>query len=323
LTKSLKKAEYIPVSPQILRPDTTITFGIFLRHDDDYVLFNAKGRSFTGDKHEELIKNDVTSIYIDKRERDFYRKYIQDHIVSLLDDESMPMEERAKAWTNSAAHLGMELFEEKLPGAAFKQRYQRFEKLVEKTASFLQTPKSLKHLSKFIGTGYEAYHHGISTMVYTVSLMQDFEYDEYDTLACGMGALLHDIGKSTVPKDITDKDPDGFTEDEEAIVALHPMVGVRTCASFNLPTIAANCILFHHERADGKGYPTQAISDEIPEYTKIVSLCNTYDNLTRNQPYRRAFKPFDALKMISEDEGLVDQDILKKFIEVLGKAEIA
>ncbi len=316
------KTEYIPISSHMIRADTRNPFDIFLKREGYYVLFSAKDRVFTKAKKQELIDSDIVSIYIDKRQLEAYRTYLLEYITSLLDDDSMPLEERAKAWANSAVQLGKELFEEKLPGAAFKQRYQRFEKLIVKTSGFLQAPQSLKELSNFISKGYSTYHHGIGTMVYTVNLMHEYGYEDFDILSCGMGALLHDIGKTELPEDILEKRPADLTADDKQIIALHPMVGARICSTFNLPTQATNCILFHHEREDGKGYPSRASGDDLPRHTKIVALSNKYDNLTRTQPYRRALSPFEALKYISKDGGFTNKDILKTFITILSRAEI-
>lgn len=317
------KEVYIPISPLFLRPDFRGEFEVFLRRDEGYVLFNGKNRRLAQSKREELVHNNVTTIYIDNRDLEAYRTYLLDNIQGLLDDESIPMDERAKAWASAATALGRELFENNLPGPAFKQRYARFERLIQNSSGFMQSPRSLKHLSKFIGKGFETYHHGISTMVYTVNLLQEFEYEDYDTLVCGMGALLHDIGKIGLPPEVVNTDPADLSPDDHAILALHPMLGVRACSNFNLPVIASNCILFHHERADGKGYPTQAHSDDIPLPIRVVALCNVYDNLTRTLPYRRALAPFDALKRIMDDPGLADKVLLKKLIEMLSRAEIA
>jgi len=316
------QVEYIPVSPRILRPDSKGPFDLFLRHENNYVLFNAAGRLLTRAKRQELLTDKASTLYIDEKALNDYRSYLVENITDVLDDESISVEERAQAWSNTAQVLGKELFEKKLPGPTFEKRYDRFEKLIQSTSTFLQSAKSLKHLSRFISKGYDIYQHGISTMVYTVCLMQEYDYDDHKLLACGMGAMLHDIGKTGLPQEIVNKNPVDLTDEERETLALHPMIGARTCSNFNLPTIAANCILFHHERADGKGYPTQATSEDVPLHTKIVAICNEYDNLTRNVPYRKALTPFAALKHIMDDDGLADKDILKKFVELLSQAEI-
>ncbi|XXJ20511.1 HD-GYP domain-containing protein [Desulfovibrio caledoniensis] len=318
----MTKAEYFPISPLILRPDFKVPFDIFLRHDDSYVLFNASGRTLTKAKRKELALAGIVTIYVDKRSRKLYHSYIQANLIDLLEDESISLPERAQAWTNAASALSQELFETNLPGPAFKKRYVRFQELIRSSTNFLKSPAPLKNLARFIGKGYGTYHHGISTMVYAVNLMQEYKLEDEDVLACGMGALLHDIGQVGMDEDLLNTDPATMTPTEFQAYAMHPLIGVRVCANFDLPVIATNCILFHHERYDGKGYPTQASGEEIPLPTRVVALCNRYDDLTRNRPYSRAIKPFDALKALTDDKGLVEPDMIKRFIKLLSRAEI-
>ena len=318
----LTKAEYFPVSPLILRPDFKVPFDIFLRHDDSYVLFNAQGRTLTKAKRNELADAGIVTIYVDKRSRKLYHAYIQSNLIDMLEDESIAIEDRAQAWTNAAAALSKELFETNLPGPAFKKRYARFADLLRSSTSFLRSPAPLKNLTRFIGKGYDTYHHGISTMVYAVNLMQEYKLTDEEVLACGMGALMHDIGLVGMEESLLTTDPEDMTPAQHAAYAMHPLIGVRVCANFDLPIIATNCILFHHERIDGKGYPTQATGQEIPLPTRVVALCNRYDDLTRTRPYSRAMKPFDALKALTDDKGLVEPDMLKRFIKLLSRAEI-
>ncbi|AMK11113.1 HD-GYP domain-containing protein [Pseudodesulfovibrio indicus] len=318
----LTKAEYFPISPLILRPDFKVPFDIFLRHENNYVLFNALGRTLTKAKRNELAVAGIVTIYIDKRALKLYHNYIQSNLLDLLEDETVAIHERAQAWTNTAAALAKELFESNLPGPAFKQRYGRFEEMVRTSASFIKSPNPLKHLARFIGKGYDIYHHGISTMVYTVNLLQEYRLPEADLLAAGMGALLHDIGKVNMSDEVINTDPADMSPELFATYAMHPMIAVRVCSNFDLPIVATNCILFHHERMDGKGFPTQATGEEIPLPTRVVALCNRYDNMTRNLPYSRAMRPYDALKALTDDKGLVEPDMLKRFIKLLSKAEI-
>lgn len=314
--------KYVPISPRVLRPDSKGQFDLYLRRDGNYVLFNASSLTITRDKLQDLLANNVPNLFIEEEALEYYKRYVMENIASILDDDSISTEERAQAWAGTATQLGRELFEKALPGPTLESRYKRFAKLIEQTTSFLQSPKSLKQLSRFISKGYEDYQHGIATMVYTVALMQDYDFGETKIMACGMGALLHDIGKAGLPEEIVNKHPDTLTDKDKEIMALHPMIGARTCSTFNLPTAASNCILFHHEREDGSGYPTNAKGSDLPIHTKIVSLCDRYDNLTRNKPYRKAYSPFEALKIIMEDPGFVDKAVFKKFVQLLSKAQI-
>lgn len=320
--KQEEQNEYIPISPRMLRPGSRGRFDLYLLRGSSYVLYNSRKTTITSDKIQDLQTSNSTGLFISAKKAHYYQHYIREHIADIVEDDTVPLQERAQAWSNTASQMGKEMFEENLPGPAFTKRCERFTQLVQETSGFLQCPQSLKALSSFISKGYESYHHGVSTMVYAVCLMQEFENDDYEVLACGLGAMLHDIGRSTLPKEIQRKDPAAMTNDEQEILAIHPMISVRICNSFNLPPAATNAILFHHEREDGHGYPTQASGDQMPLHTKIVALCNIYDNLTRTQPYRKAMLPFEALKEISEDEGAVNKGVLAKFIRMLSTAEI-
>lgn len=313
---------YIPISPRLLRPETRGKFDLFLRHGKSFVLYNSRHNTITKEKIQELVDKGRSDLFISEESAKNYGQYLREHIAEIVADESVPLHERAKVWSETAALLGKEVFEENLPGPAFAKRCERFTKLLTETSGFLQSPQSLKHLATFISQGFEAYHHGVSTMVYAINLMQEFQDDDYEILACGMGALLHDLGKLSLPQELNHKDPATFTPDEQTMFSVHPMVSVRMCSTFNLPPAASNAILFHHEREDGQGYPTQASGEQLPLHTKIVSLCNVYDGLTRVQSYRKGVSPFKALKEISEDEGLVNTKVLAKFIKMLSRAEI-
>lgn len=314
--------EYVPISPRMLRAETKGNFDLYLLRECAYVLYNSRDSAITREKINDLVAGSSSGLFISENCAKQYQLYIREHIADIINDESVPLNERAQVWAGTAAQLGKEMFEENLPGPAFAKRCERFAKLVEDTSGFLQSPQSLKTLSGFINKGYESYHHGISTMVYAVCLMMELKEEDYDVLAAGMGAMLHDIGKQSLPSELISKDPEQMTDDEKEMLAVHPMVSVRMCTALNLPPAASNAILFHHEREDGHGYPTQANGDQMSIHTKVVALCDTYDNLTRTQPYRKALFPFEALKEISEDDGFVDKGILANFIKMLSKAEI-
>lgn len=323
MQQTTDKKQYITVSPRLLRPKTRGPFDLYLLREGTYVLYNTRDATITRKKLDDLQESNTTNLFIAETAANHYQLYIREHIADIIGDENIPLHERARVWATTAALLGKEMFENNLSGSAFDKRCKRFVSLIQETAGFLQSPQSLKELSAFISKGHESYHHGVSTMVYAISLMYEFKDDDYEILACGMAAMLHDIGKMALPKELTHKDPELLTEDEFAMMAVHPMVSVRICGAFNLPPATTNAILFHHEREDGRGYPTQATGDQLTLHAKIVALCDRYDNLIRTQPYRKGLLPFEALKKISDDIGAVDKGVLTRFIQMLAKAEIA
>jgi response regulator RpfG family c-di-GMP phosphodiesterase len=108
-------------------------------------------------------------------------------------------------------------------------------------------------------------------------------------------ALLHDIGKLRVPREILDKDG-GLTEEEWAIVRRHPVEGERMLerAGGMLAEIAP-AVRAHHERWDGRGYPDGLEATEIPLAARIIAACDAFHAMTTTRPYRPAMPAEDAL----------------------------
>jgi HD-GYP domain-containing protein (c-di-GMP phosphodiesterase class II) len=104
------------------------------------------------------------------------------------------------------------------------------------------------------------------------------------------GGLLHDIGKIGVSDTILHK-PGPLTEDEWVDMRRHPKIGHDMIREIPFLSGAATIVLAHHERFDGKGYPTGLKSEEIPLGARIFVLADTFDAMTSDRPYRRALSP--------------------------------
>lgn len=115
-------------------------------------------------------------------------------------------------------------------------------------------------------------------------------------------ASLHDIGKIVIPESILKK-PGPLTTDEWEIVRKHPVTGYRiTRVTYGMGIIAED-ILFHHERWDGTGYPNGLSGEQIPLASRILSVIDTYDVITHDRPYKKAFSQQQALEEIDRCRG--------------------
>lgn len=131
---------------------------------------------------------------------------------------------------------------------------------------------------------------------------------------------LHDIGKIGIEEGILNK-AGRLTEREEEEVRRHPDVGYRIlCASGSLSELA-DCVLAHHERWDGKGYPRGISGEEIMLEARIIALADTYDAMSSERPYRKAMNEEVILHEIKRNAGYqFDPEIAQAFVEkVLGK----
>lgn len=131
-----------------------------------------------------------------------------------------------------------------------------------------------------------------------------------------ISALLHDIGKVFVSKDILNK-TEKLTEEERILIESHTETGYRYIKThYNISVTAYVGILQHHERFDGKGYPDGKKGEDISLFGRIISLCNVYDNLITENTNRKAFIPSDAIEYIMANNGQIfDPKLVKIFLK--------
>ena len=116
------------------------------------------------------------------------------------------------------------------------------------------------------------------------------------------GGLLHDVGKLGIPAWILEK-RGALTEPEWRVMRTHPELGLWILGGTGRFTREMLVVLYHHERMDGGGYPHRLVGCEIPIEARIVAVADTYDVLTSDRPYRRAFSQGDALDRLRHDAG--------------------
>lgn len=130
-------------------------------------------------------------------------------------------------------------------------------------------------------------------------------------------AQVHDLGKVGIPDRILFK-PGKLTEEEWAIMKLHPEKGYRIAVSSPDLSTVADLILKHHERWDGKGYPLGLERTEIPIECRILSIVDAYDAMTNDRPYCKARSHSEALKEIERCAGTqFDPKIVEEFLKML------
>ena len=132
---------------------------------------------------------------------------------------------------------------------------------------------------------------------------------------------LHDIGKIAIDEGILNK-ADHLTESEREKINRHPEIGFRILSASNEMIEIAECILAHHERWDGKGYPRGLSGEEIPLAARIISLADSYDAMTSERPYRNALSEEKFLQEIRENAGSqFDPEIARTFVEKVLKKQ--
>ena len=122
--------------------------------------------------------------------------------------------------------------------------------------------------------------------------------------------LLHDIGKVAIPQSLLNK-PGRLTTEEFAKLMTHPVVGWEICKPLRTAQSVLDCILYHHERFDGCGYPEGLAGEKIPYQARLLAVADALDALTSERAYRRSLSVEEAVALLGHetDAGKWDPDI--------------
>jgi diguanylate cyclase (GGDEF)-like protein/putative nucleotidyltransferase with HDIG domain len=152
--------------------------------------------------------------------------------------------------------------------------------------------------------------------VYAAALAQALGMTSNEIQGVKTAALLHDIGKLAVPEHILSK-PGPLTQEEFQKIRIHPQVGAEIISGVPFPYPVAPLILSHHERWDGKGYPTGLKAEEIPLGARILSVVDYFDALMSERPYHKAMSLEAATALLRQESGkALDPRVVHTFIEM-------
>ena len=314
---------YTPVKTACLRPWGTGRFSLYVRKGQGLVLYASRGAVFSQEQVRRLKAAGIETVYIHTGELRHFENYLRDNLGEILLDESIALTDRAEVWHASATTLVRGVLEEKLPHSISRARFDQVGKLVRQSIGFLQAPGAMQNVAQLISKGYQDYQHGLASMVLTSIMLMDHRGMTEDLLVkVGVGALLHDVGKTGLPLGLIDRRPESWTPEEEALFRSHPAMGVGLLVNLPLPMETLHCILFHHEQEDGKGFPAGMPAAGIPYYVKALTVCNSYDALTRACVWRPAYPPFEALRKMEGKKEMFDRAMFKRLIMILADAEL-
>lgn len=192
--------------------------------------------------------------------------------------------------------------------------------LVEEiSASVMRNPDALISLARLKSADDYTYMHSVAVCALMIALATRLGLDEAGIREAGMAGLLHDLGKVATDPDILNK-PGKLTDAEFALVRQHPVLGydILLTAKGASP-IALDVCRHHHEKMDGSGYPDRLAGDQISLYARMGAVCDVYDAITSNRPYKRGWCPAESLrKMADWCDGHFDPAVFQAFVKSIG-----
>lgn len=168
----------------------------------------------------------------------------------------------------------------------------------------LSNPNTLVNLTDIRSFDDYTFAHSVNVCILSLMTGITLCFHDLKLKELGTGALLHDIGKIKVARDILNK-ADSLSQEEFKEIKKHTVYGFQILRSYqDLSLLSAHVAFQHHERWDGKGYPRQLAGEDIHEYARIVAAADVYDALLADRPYRPSYSISQAITILKNMSGI-------------------
>lgn len=184
--------------------------------------------------------------------------------------------------------------------------------------SVLRHPQALISVARLKTADDYTYLHSMAVAGLMSGLARQLGLPEAQVVEAAMGGLLHDMGKAVTPLEILNK-PGRLTDAEMEVMRQHPLDGHRLLMAGGVQNaVVLEIALHHHEKIDGSGYPNRLVGEGISLMSRMGAVCDVYDAISSDRPYKRAWDPAESLKQMASWKGHFDPVVFQAFVRRLG-----
>lgn len=183
-----------------------------------------------------------------------------------------------------------------------------------------RNPAAIVSLARLKTSDDYTFMHSVAVCALMVSLGKQLGLGEADCREAGLAGLVHDLGKAMMPLEVLNK-PGALTADEYTVMKSHPEAGHRMLLEGKgVGPVPLDVCLHHHEKVNGKGYPHGLQGDEISLFAKMGAVCDVYDAITSNRPYKAGWDPAESITKMAQwaKDGHFDEKIFQAFVKSVG-----
>lgn len=180
-------------------------------------------------------------------------------------------------------------------------------------------PNALISLARLKTKDRYTFLHSVAVCALMVALGRQLGLSDDEVRDAGLAGLLHDIGKIAIPPEVLNK-PGALTAEEFRSVLVHPQAGYDILVGdAGMREVALDVCLHHHERMDGTGYPHKLAGENISLFARMGAICDVYDAITSDRPYKNAWEPAYAIqRMVDWRGGHFDPMVFNAFVKSVG-----
>lgn len=186
--------------------------------------------------------------------------------------------------------------------------------------SLLNCPDALMLMTQLKNRDEYTAQHSMNVCIYAIALGRQINLSIEELNNVGLCGMLHDIGKMQVPDEVLNK-PGSLTPLELETMQSHTVKGWQILMhASGMYSGAVDVAYMHHERLDGKGYPRHLKSEQIPLFSRMIAVVDTYDAITSDRVYQEGRSHLEAIKILTDISRTdhIDSALTMKFIECLG-----
>ncbi len=309
---------YYPIEKTNLLPGSKVDFNVYKKLDIDVELYlGPHNENDLSCIVPEGVQSSTFAIVIHNDEIPLYKEYIKNIAVEYAKKDEYPLEFQYSIIRENAKFIIKDILNDPRSGEVTQKAGDLVETL---TGAILDNQTNFYNLLKITTHDYYTYTHSLNVCSLSIGLgMQLKLKKDHDLIELGLGALLHDIGKCEIEPRILNK-PGRLTESEYKNVQNHVIASKELLkdSDMQIPQKSIFTIMQHHEKFSGNGYPYKLKGDQVHLYGRIGAIVDFYDALTTERPYKKAYTPFEAFQLLSEVKEDYDQQLIKKFIVMLG-----
>jgi len=248
--------EYTAITKNALIENTEIGFDLFLRNDTNghsrYILFCRGNEQFSSERKGELLSRNTQRLYISTKDTDKYLRYQEKNLTQIVEDSSKSSLEKSGVLYQVAEKITQDLLDDPNSG----QHIERASGWINNTVKhIIQDENTFSSLFEVISHDYHTYTHSINVSVMGLLFGKYLSFKPHELDCLGIGLLLHDIGKVTIPPNVINK-AGSLTGEELNAIKKHPKAGLELLGHRgNIDGLSLKVVIQHHENHDGTGYP--------------------------------------------------------------------
>jgi HD-GYP domain-containing protein (c-di-GMP phosphodiesterase class II) len=291
------------VSISQCQPGDTLARSIY---SDNGTTLVGSGVVLTQRMLDRLKNMNITRVYIqDRRTGDIQ---LEDAVTEKTRQEAMALIHQTFGSVKDSPQRWQQAFHDRQFGRQFRQ-------VMSAVIDELKENRSAMNLlGSACASDHYIFAHSFNVALYSTALAMKAGFGEKELIEIGMGAMLHDVGKMSIPCEILQK-PGQLTEEELEIMKKHTEYGFELLRrQDDIPLLAAHCAFQHHERYDGSGYPRRLKGEEIHLYARIIAVSDVFDALTSHRVYRAPKLPHEAMEILFTGAGTQFE---QRFVEYL------